>query len=187
MSGKMPKFFLFLVLSIFACSSGEQKESEPLAKINNYTLSCCEFEGKLARELNFDADLKLTREVRRAFLEQLIQEELLIQEAKRLDLDRKDKFIRAIERHWKSTLIRDLLELKGKEITETILVPQADIEACYKEMKKEGAAVPSLSEIQDLIVKELKEKEKRKRLKAWMKDLQSQADIEIYQACLLKD
>ena len=189
MRGNMSGFvvFLFLALSIFACSDGERKESEPLAKINNFTLCYCEFEGKLARELNFDADLKLTPEVKKAFLEQLIQEELLIQEAKRLNLDKKDKFARAIERYWKSTLIRDLLELKGNEINETILVPQAEIDAYYKKMKEERAAVPPLSEIQDLIVKELKEKEKRKRLKAWMMDLQERADIEIHQACLLKD
>ena len=180
-------FFLLLPLSFFACSNGEQKELETLAKVNDYDLSCSEFKRQLARELNFNADLKLTSEVKDAFLEQLIQEELLIQEAKRLKLDRKDRFVRAIERYWKSTLIRDLLELKGEEINETILVPQAEIEAYYKKIKEESGTVPSLAEIKDLIEKELKEKKKCQKLKEWMEGLRNKADIEIHQERLLKD
>ena len=65
----------------FACSNGEQAKGETLVKINDYDLSFGEFHRQLARELNFNEDLKLTRKVREEFLEKLIQEELLIQEA----------------------------------------------------------------------------------------------------------
>ena len=140
---------VLLPLSFFSCSNGESEEGETLVKINNYDLRYDEFQRQLARELNFDADLKLTREVREAFLEQLIQEELLIQEAKRLKLDRKEKFVLAIERYWKSTLIRDLLERKGEEISQTILVPQTEIEAYYERIKEGGKTAQPLAEIQD--------------------------------------
>lgn len=180
-------FLVLLTLSFFACSNGEQEGSETLVKINDYDLSYGEFQRQLARELNFDADLKLTRAVREEFLKQLIQEELLVQEAKRLKLDRKEKFVRAIERYWKSTLIRDLLERKGQEIDQTILVPRAEIEAYYERMKEGGETVPSLAEMQDKIERELKEKKKCERLKEWMADLKNKADIEINQKLLFKD
>lgn len=180
-------FLVLLTLSFFACSNGEQEGSETLVKINNYDLSYGEFQRQLARELNFDEDLKLTREVREGFLKQLIKEELFIQEAKRLKLDRKEKFVRAIERYWKSTLIRDLIERKGEEISETVLIPQEEIEAYYERMKKEGETVLPLSKVQDKITKGLKKKKKTEMLKEWAEDLEKKADIEINQELLLKN
>jgi hypothetical protein len=179
--------YLFLVLmglSFFSCSNEQPEGTETLAKINNYNLACSEFEEKLSQELNYDPDLKKTREVKLAFLEQLIQEEVLIQEAKKLKLDEKEKFIRAIELYWKSTLIRDLLELKGKEINETVSVPQAEIDAYYEELKEEGGTVPALAEIQDIIVKEVKEKRTCRLLKEWMTNLEKKADIKINEKLL---
>ena len=178
---------VLLPLTFFACSNGEPEEGKTLAKINDYDLSYGEFQRQLARELNFDEDLKLTRKVREEFLEQLIEEELFIQEAKRLKLDRKGKFVRAIERYWKSTLVRDLIERKGEEISQTVLIPQAEIEAYYDRMKKEGEIVLPLSKLQDKITKELKEKKKTEMLKKWAEDLEKKADIEINQKLLLKN
>ena len=182
-------FFLLLLLplSFFSCSNGEQGEGETLVKINNYNLTLLEFQQKLALELNLDEDLKLTPEVKTAFLEQLIQEELLIQEARRLKLDRKEKFTRAIERYWKSTLIRDLLERKSEEISQTIVIPQTEIEAFYEQLKKESETPPPLAEIQDEIITELKEKKMSEKLKEWLTRVEKKADIKIDQKLLLKD
>ena len=182
-------FFLLLLLplSFFSCSNGEQGEGETLVKINNYNLTLLEFQQKLALELNLDEDLKLTPEVKTAFLEQLIQEELLIQEARRLKLDRKEKFTRAIERYWKSTLIRDLLERKSEEISQTIVIPQTEIEAFYEQLKKESETPPPLAEIQDEIITELKEKKMSEKLKEWLTRVEKKADITIDQKLLLKD
>ena len=176
---------LLLPLSFFSCSNEEQGEGETLVKINAYNLSVGEFQRQLARELNFDADLKLTGRVKEAFLGQLIQEALLIQEAKRLKLDRKEKFIRTIERHWKSTLIRDLLVRKGEEISQAILVSQSEIEAYYEKIKEGGKPVPPLSEMQDKIANELKEKKKSEKLAMWVADLKKKATIEINQELFL--
>jgi hypothetical protein len=90
--------------------------------INDYHLTLDEFQDQLAAELKLEKDFKLTEEAKREFLEGLIRKELLIQEAKRLKLDRKEKFVRAIERYWESTLIRDIMDLKGKEIAKKIFV-----------------------------------------------------------------
>ncbi|HUV60070.1 MAG TPA: hypothetical protein VMW09_08155 [Desulfatiglandales bacterium] len=41
----------------------------------------------------------MTKEAKKKFLEELIRKELLIQEAKRFNLDKKEKSVRAIERY----------------------------------------------------------------------------------------
>jgi hypothetical protein len=182
-------FFLLLLvlLSFFSCSNKEQERDEVLCRINNFKLYCDEFQEQLAQDVNSYEGLKSTEEVRRTFLKELIEEELLIQEAKKLELDRKKKFVRAIERYWKSTLIRDLLEKKGEEIDKTITVSQTEMEVYYNKIKEDNRNVPPLSEIQDKIAEKLKESKKREELRKWVAGLQKKADIDINQDLLIKN
>lgn len=173
-------FFLlvsFLPLSLFYCTQETQEKAEILARINQYNLTLEEFQNKMAAELNLDTDFKLTREAKKEFLEGLIEKELLIQEAKKLELDRKEKFIRTIERYWESTLIRDLIEIKGKQISKRILISEEEIEA----------ASPPLSEPKEKIIEDLKERKKTRMLKEWINDIRKSAKIEINQDLLYKN
>lgn len=191
--GIMRKHFLhsimlFLLLSLFCCSEEKPaRNSNILATINDYQLAVDEFQYQLAAELELDKDFKLTEGAKREFLEGLIRKELLIQEARRLKLDRKEKFVRAIERYWESTLIRDVMDLKSKEINKKIFVSQEEIEDRYKEMKVAEEGLPPLEEIQEKISNELKEKKKTRMLKEWMSDLREHAKIEIDQVLLYKN
>lgn len=176
-----------LLLHLFSCTQEQAKEDKILAGINDYNLTIDEFQYQLAAELEMDEDFKLTKEVKKEFLEELIRKELLIQEAKRLKLDRKEKFIRAIERYWESTLIRDLVEMKGEEISNRILISQEEIEACYNDMEKPEKKLPPLAELREKIAEELKEKKKTGMLKEWIDDLRKNARIEINEELLYKD
>ena len=186
----MKKRFLcllfFLSLNLFCCSQDHSEEGRILAKVNDYHLTLEEFQRQLAAELELDRDYKLTREAKKEFLEGLIRKELLIQEAKRLELDRDEKFVRAIERYWESTLIRDLVEQKGKEIAQRTLVSQEEIEGYYKEMQKPEERLPPLKELKEKITEELKEKKKTRILKEWINELRTNAKIEINQKLLYK-
>jgi hypothetical protein len=177
----------FLSLSLFSCSQEKTEKGKILAIINDYSLTLEEFQYQLAAELELDKDFKLTKEAKKEFLEELIRKELLIQEAKRLQLDREEKFVRAIERYWEFTLIRDLMELKGKEITQRTLISQEEIRDYYKEMQKSEEKLPSLKELKEKINKELKEKKKTRILKEWINDLRGKAKIEINRELLYKD
>lgn len=188
----MKKTFIYLLLLVlflhlFSCTQEEAKEDKILAKINDCNLTLGECQCQLAAELEMDEDFKLTKEVKKEFLEELIRKELLIQEAKRLKLDRKKKFIRAIERYWEFTLIRDLMEMKGKEISNRILISQQEIEACYNDMKKPEKKLPLLVELQEKIAEELKEKKKTRMLKEWIEGLRKKARIEINEELLYKN
>jgi len=188
----MKKSFFYLLLLIlftqlFSCSQDQTKEGKILARINDYKLTIGEFQYQLAAEIELDEDFKLTEKAKREFLERLISKELLIQEAKKLKLDRKEKFVSAIERYWESTLIRDLMEIKGKEISQRVLVSREEVEAYYNDMKKTAKKIPPLTELQEEITRKLKEKKKTKMLMEWIDDLRKNANIKIDQDFLYED
>lgn len=177
----------FLSLSLFSCSQDKAGEGKILARINDYNLTLDEFQFQLAAELELDKDFKLTNEAKKEFLEELIRKELLVQEAKKLELDRKKKFVRTIERYWESTLIRDLIDLRSEEINKKTTVSQEEIEASYKEMQKTGQGLPPLKGVQEEISERLEEEKRRKILKEWIIDLRKKANIEINRELLSKN
>jgi len=176
---KMPIALLLIALAFSACAQKEEDGGRVLAQINKYTLLQSEYQALLAQEIEYEPDFKLSRESRERFLEELIHKELLIQEAKRLKLDRREKFVRAIERYWEATLIRDLMEKKGREIAMTTLVTQEEIDAC--DIKLDPAEKENISpeELKAKITARLKEDKKSRRLKKWIDGLRQKAHIEI--------
>jgi hypothetical protein len=127
------------------CGSSPETGSpgdRPVATINDYHLSREAFQRQLASELELDPAYKLTDDAKRRFLDSLIRKELLIQEAVRLKLDREPAFTAAIEKYWEATLIRDLLDRKGREISGTTTVTEAEIEARYAAMRAAPGPLP---------------------------------------------
>lgn len=177
-------FIFLLLLSPFSCSQDRTEDGKILCRINECNLPIEEFQRQLAEDLELNSDFKLTQRAKREFLEELIKKELLIQEAKKLKLDREDKFIRAIERYWEATLIKDLMELKGEEISKRIFVSEEEIEARHKEMKKLDDGLPPLTEIHDRIGEDLKEEKKTRVLEEWINELKKNANIEIDEGLL---
>ncbi len=187
------KRLLSFALMIFAASSlldcsGEQKEQdEVVARINNFELTFADFERRLTRELELDPDLRLTEEAKRTFLEELIRKELLIQEAKRQRLDRKEKFIRSMERYWEATLIRDLMELKGADIDRRTHISAEEVQDYYRAMEKSQKTLPPLQVIETELIEDLKKRKRSARLEEWISNLQGKARIKVYEDVLFRD
>lgn len=178
---------LISALLLPACSQGRPDNSPVIADINGYKLTQADFLGQLKAEVEFDRDFKVTREAKQELLEQIIRRELLIQEAQRQRLDRQARFVRAIERYWESTLIRDLLELKGQQIDETLIVSQTDTQTHYDQLKQAGGDLPPLAEVRDGIMIELKEKKRAQALDQWVAQLRKNAIVTIDEDKLFKD
>jgi len=179
--------FLGLSLGFSACGNQQEENGEVLAKINDFQMTLKEFKTQLARNLEFEKDFKLTREAKEEFLNSLIQKELLIQEALKLKLERKKKFIEAIERYWEATLIKNLMELKGKEISATTYVSEEEIQDRYDKMKKSNPDLPPLAEMRNQIQDKIKRDQKTRELAKWIEDLRKSAKIEIDQELLSKN
>lgn len=177
-------------LLIGACSPAPDSNGsdQTLATINDYRLSLAAFERELASELELEKDYKLTNDAKREFLETLISKELLIQEAVRLKLDREDAFIKSIEQYWESTLIRDLVSLKSREISATIVVTQEEVAEHYRSLLQGSPEIgPLTDEMQEQLRQELKASKKTKRLSQWVDQLRNQATIEIDEALLANE
>ncbi len=178
---------LLALMGTLACSQESVKPEKVVARINNYELTQDEFLRQLSAEVDIAIDFKLTKQTRDQFLDNLIRKEVMIQEAKRLKLDTQEKFIRAIERYWESVLIRDLMELKGKEIATRTVVSDEEIENRYKEMVASGKKPPPLKESRKLIIHDLKEEKKTRLLKDWIDEQIRKADIKINRELLYRD
>jgi hypothetical protein len=188
--GKKSIYWLLLIILssfLFCCSQDKTEENKILAKINDYDLTLDEFQTQLAQEARFDKDFKVTKEAKKAFLDQLITKEILIQEAKRRNLDRKEKFIRAIERYWESTLIRDLMEMEQQKIEKRTVVSEEEIKMRYNEMKKSDTNLPQLDLIRQQISNKIMEDKRQRLLEEWSNQLKKRAKIEINEELLSKN
>ena len=171
-----------LAVLLGACSGEPEEDRGPVvARVNDYELTLKEYETQLNSDMNMSELYRLTREDKREFLERLVRKELLIQEAVRRKLDRREAFVRAIERYWESTLIRDLMELKGEEICERSCVTEEQVRERYEEMKEAKGSLPPFEEMRERIGRTLLEETRQERLRAWVESLREGADVEVFE------
>lgn len=170
-------FFLFL----FAGCSSDTKTAEDkiVAKINDFELTQEEFQKKLVKEIEYSDAYKTTADAKKEFLDSIIKKELLIQEAVRLGLDKKQDFISAIEKYWEATLIKQLMEEKSREIQKIAAVSEKEIQKKYAEIKASKKEIPPLESIEKEIAAELLEARKTAILNKWIASLYKNSKIDI--------
>ncbi len=177
---KCCRIYLIAMLALLlACSREPPQKKDVLATVNDYKLTVGEFQNLLADDMKNDPELKITDQTKKMFLNEAIQKEILIQEAKHLKLDQEEKFIRTIERYWESTLIRDLVEKKGQEFAQRVIVTQEEIQQRYNAMKASTPGIPPLSQMEANIEKTLKEEKKTAMFQKWVEALKDKAKIHI--------
>ena len=126
--------------------------------------------------------MDLTDETRDRFVEYLIRKELMIDEAVRMELDRKKNFIKTIERYWESTLIRNLLDIKSAELAKLVLITDDEINAYYDKNKDDFDA--PLPQVMDNIRGILRTQKLEVKLEDWTRSLRKSADIFINEALI---
>jgi hypothetical protein len=177
---------LLIALLFFTGCSDSAPQGPTVATINEYAIPLGDFEAQLADAMEYDESFKLTDASRQAFLEELIRKELLIQEAKRLALDREEKFVASIERYWEATLIRNLIDRKGVELARGIIVSEEEIADYYEKKPAFREAGTALPEAHDTIRDTLRENKKSLALQAWLDELRSKAAIDINEELLYR-
>ena len=149
------KIFMSIFLSIIfisgcsqAPSPGGGKAEETVISINNYNITRGEFE----KEFKDSAYGKNgTPEDRKAFLENLINRKLILQQAQKEGLDKEKSFLKAVEKFWEQSLLKIALDKKTKEIDAKISVSGWDA----------------------------KRKEEDRMMDEWINELRSKANIKI--------
>ena len=165
---------------LVGCSSDDGVDkSRVVAEVNAFALTQDEFQSKLVEEMEYSNVYKTTPEAKKEFLQTLIKKELLIQEAKKLGLDKKKEFLSALERYWEATLIKQLMEEKSKEILQIATISENEIKEKYQALKAENTSMPPFEQIEQEIAQDIIEIKKTALLNKWVSSLYDKADIKI--------
>jgi len=137
-------FFVTLVvllsLNLGGCGWGNQQRSANgegiVARINSYKMSAADFKDRVEFLLTSKYLSVEPNQAKEELLNELINRNVLLQEAQRQDLDKQKAFMREIERYWEQSLLKLLLRKKSQELSEKIIVDDSEAIEEYRRMKR---------------------------------------------------
>lgn len=124
---------LLCLLGLTGCGQAKPLPGNIVAKVNGYSITSEELEHEIAASWpvlrNFpglsSADLKAK------VLDSMIVNQLLIEEAQRLNVDKDPAFMRRIERDWREELLKAVLVKKNEEFAGKVPVTETSLRALY--------------------------------------------------------
>ncbi len=170
----------FLLLIIFGCAQ-KSPGKKVLARINNYEISKDEFYNEF-KESIFGAqeDAQASRE----FLNHLINQKLILQDAQEKGFDKKKEFLSAIENFWEQTLLKMALEKKIQEFTGSFTINQQEIRSLYNSRVQAGIINSTYEQAWPLLQKEISKNKEMQALSAWIDKLRKKAKIQVNEQLL---
>jgi hypothetical protein len=170
---RWPVVVLLAMVALAGCGSQADDKSDIIVRVNDRNITADEFRYALGESYK-KGIAPLTKAEKEDLLDQMIKKELLIQEAKRRNLDQDEDFRRTIETYWEQALIRNLFDRAGEELCSKIHVSKEDISDFKKELGVTDALM-SAKEIEE----EIFESKKTKALRECLERLKKSASIEI--------
>ncbi|MFA5275584.1 MAG: hypothetical protein WC417_01665 [Candidatus Omnitrophota bacterium] len=159
-----------LIALIAAGCIKKPDESRVVARVNKYLLTVQDF--------RHEAEAIPCQVPKDAMLQDMIVKELLLQEAQKMKLDKNKAFMREIEDYWKQVLIKDLIDLKGREFLAVTRVSPQEINAEYARRKEDSdGEIGPLKEISESIRQELMLRKAQVVLDDWLASLVDNAVI----------
>lgn len=123
---------ILMVAFAFACAKKKEAGSEVLAKINTKTITKQDFIKKLNSLPEWARGRFTSQEGKRQFLDEIIKEEILYQEALKTGLDKDEDFRSKMEEFKRMTLLSTLLK---KEVEEKVKVDENEVKDFYEKHK----------------------------------------------------
>ncbi len=180
MSVKAVAILAFILLLAVGCTSDTPPAGKPAAKVNDFVITIDLFRQRMADSAYYSNLGALSFEERQKLINREIEKELLIQEATRRNLHKREKFRRAMEKYWAQTLITELIEQEMATLKVPELVTDEEVRVRYKELSANGSP-PPFDEVRDQLTEEISEDKKRQALEKWVDNLRDKADITIYE------
>jgi peptidyl-prolyl cis-trans isomerase C len=142
-----------------SCNKAQPLQKKELARVNDRRIRLDEFEQEMEQLPQFYKLQMVSEEGRKKFLQDLINQELLLQEAKKKGLDKDKKILANLERLKKGLVINALIEelCEGKDG-----VSDEEVESYYQANKKEFFL--EKVRVRHIMVKTLAEAQKIKRM-----------------------
>lgn len=129
-----------------------------------------DFLKKIAADIDITENFGLSQQDQDIFLDRLVKKDVMLEKVRMLPYMEK-KFIRSIERYWELIIIRDMVDIKAKKISEKTVVSEEEIQKRYQELVAAGNVSISLEKIRQVIIADLREGKKAKLLNDWVKEL----------------
>lgn len=123
---------LIPILFLFPGCSKQSEKKEVVAYIGDYEATVDDFNAY--RERAISIALPLTLQQKKKLLDNLIDRQLLIQEAVNDGLDKKADFIKEIEAYWHQSLIKRIVDKKSKEIAGKVKVYKREKEKYLRDV-----------------------------------------------------
>jgi peptidyl-prolyl cis-trans isomerase C len=124
--------FLISILFLFPGCSKQSEKKEVVAYVGPYETTVEDFNAY--REKAISISLPLTLQQKTKLLDNLIDRQLLIQEAVKEGLDKKEDFMKEIEDYWHQSLIKRIVDKKSKEIVSNVKIYRREMEAYYRDV-----------------------------------------------------
>jgi len=175
----MKKIFSVVLLGVLLIIGGceqSKKDARILAKINNYVISVPEFEKEF-RNSPFARQNSL--ESRKAFLNNLIDKKLILQEAQRQGIDKEPEFLKSIERFWEQSLLKVALEKKSNEIAGRASAGDNAVKEAYEKMVRAGKTSKTYEQMYQQIKWEITKEKETELMNDWLSDLHKKAGITV--------
>jgi len=183
----MMRFKYLTVLLIMTCLTGcNQKPSgnpasqQVVAQVNHYAITVDDFNHEIGflRPVFRSISAIPPAELRVGILDEMVNRELLLEEAQKLNIDKDPEFMRQIESFWRLSLIKQLLKHKMAQIEASTSVSDAEIKAEYAREKSQMVTPKSLPEMAPEIKGMILRRKVQKALQAWEDSLKTKAVIQ---------
>jgi peptidyl-prolyl cis-trans isomerase C len=171
---KYPLIFLSALL-LFGCAKKPACE-KIIARVNDYEITDTEFRQAL-RSSSYG--LNNTPESRELFLNNLINQKLILQEAQREGLDKEEYFLKLIEKFWEQSLLKVALDKKSKQIADSVHIDDSSVRQAYEQMLKEGKTSKPYNEASGSIKWELMKSKETLLMNEWINALRAKAQIKV--------
>ena len=152
---------LALLMAAGACGERPDKSSKALAVINGKEITLSEFELRWSQLPDYTRKKYVGAEGRKRFLDELIDREILLQEAKRRGIDRDRTLLERLERFKERSLLDALMR---EEVDSRVTVTSEEVKAYYDANRDTFSAPDELRAAHILVKTEPEAAELRKRL-----------------------
>jgi peptidyl-prolyl cis-trans isomerase C len=175
----MKKILILIFAAIILSGCAQKKESDKpfLAKVNNKTITNQDFMDKLETLPEWARARFKSAQGKREFLDEIIKEEILYQEAIKIGLDKEETFKERVEEFKRMTIVSTLLK---REIEEKAAITDNEVREFYDkhrdnfksglEIKAQHILVDTEEEAEDLLKKIMKKESFSELAKTFSKD-----------------
>ncbi|MFH0855445.1 MAG: SurA N-terminal domain-containing protein [Candidatus Omnitrophota bacterium] len=107
---------LLLIAALFAgCAKAPAGKKQVVAQINNYQLTVDDFMQEAKLNLPYMLQNDNSGAIKEQLYNDIVTNELILQQAERMGLDKNRDFMKEVENYWKQALIKRLINIKGAE------------------------------------------------------------------------